>query len=76
MFIYSEKTITSEVVDGIRCDKCGKDIDMIKDDYFYGEKLWGYNSRKDDTKITFHLCEDCFDEIEDTFKYHNYIFMV
>ncbi len=47
------------------CNKCGKKIrveeGIIKEGCYHGNPLFGYFSRKDGTRHTFDICEDCYD---------------
>lgn len=49
------------------CSKCGKIIgkeeQIIKEDFLYVNKKWGYFSNKDGEVHEFCLCEKCYDEL-------------
>lgn len=47
------------------CNKCGRVIGdkNRKEEYFIGEKTWGYFSGKDGEKHRFYLCEECYDQM-------------
>ncbi|MCF2681852.1 hypothetical protein [Faecalicatena contorta] len=55
----------------IICNKCGKVIPVTEgipqEDVLTVEKRWGYHSRKDNQVDCFDLCEDCYDELVDSF---------
>jgi len=59
-------------LDKIICNKCGKEIEVIRgvaqEDYLAVEKRWGYFSNKDNQEDTFDICEDCYDELVASFK--------
>ena len=61
------KTNIQETVelDKIICNKCGKEIKVIRgvaqEDYLEVTKRWGYFSNKDMQKHTIVLCEECYD---------------
>ena len=70
------KTVQTEVIDDIICNKCGcslKEGDSFVED-FYGltnaSVSGGYFSKKldDGTTYNFSLCESCLVELFDTFK--------
>lgn len=56
----------------IICNCCGKMIheegEVVKADYLYVQKEWGYFSTKDGQKHEFYLCESCYDEITSRFR--------
>lgn len=60
-------------LDKIICNKCGKEIEVIKgvaqEDYLEVTKRWGYFSNKDNQEDAFDLCEDCYDEFVASFKF-------
>lgn len=49
------------------CNQCGKIIvnekNGRKEDFFLGEKNWGYFSGKDGERHRFYLCEKCYDQM-------------
>lgn len=51
----------------VRCNKCGRLIsvrkDMLCEDLFHAEKIWGYFSGKDGTKHSWDLCEACYETL-------------
>jgi len=67
----TEKKERNEL-DKIICNKCGKEIEVIRgvarEDFLEVKKRWGYFSNKDNREDTFDLCEDCYDELVASFK--------
>ena len=67
----TEETVVEEL-DKIICNKCGKEIKIIKgvaqEDFLTVNKRWGYFSNKDNQEDSFELCEDCYDELVASFK--------
>lgn len=59
-------------VEKIICNKCGKEIwvrgEIPQEDVLEVEKRWGYHSRKDNQVDRFDLCEDCYDELVESFQ--------
>ena len=59
-------------VEKIICNKCGKEIwvhgGIPQEDVLEVEKRWGYHSRKDNQVDRFDLCEDCYDELVESFQ--------
>lgn len=55
----------------VRCNGCGRELkaekEIIREGYFTADVRFGYFSRKDGTRHTFDLCEDCYDRWIDTF---------
>ena len=51
----------------MKCNLCGRTI-KEKEDFFKGEKEWGYFSGKDLECHEFYLCEHCYDELVKKFK--------
>ena len=49
------------------CNRCGRELRVkqgaIREGVFHGETCFGYDSRKDGTRQSFDLCEDCYDEL-------------
>lgn len=58
--------------DVIVCNKCGKRVEYIdgilKEDFCYVKKEWGYFSKKDLTVHSFNLCEECYDRLVEGFR--------
>lgn len=56
----------------IICNKCGREIPVLsgvpQEDVLEVEKRWGYHSRKDNQLDQFALCEDCYDELIESFQ--------
>ena len=59
-------------VEKIICNKCGKEIwvrgGIPQEDVLEVEKRWGDHSRKDNQVDRFDLCEDCYDELVESFQ--------
>ena len=51
------------VLSGVVCNKCGREIPLEHTDYFHAEKVWGYFSEKDGRQDSFDLCETCYDKM-------------
>lgn len=55
----------------VLCNKCGKEFKtengILHDDGLFVTKDWGYFSRKDLQIHRFHLCEDCYDKLVESF---------
>ena len=70
---YKRKRQEINELDKIICNKCGKEIEVIKgvaqEDYLEVIKRWGYFSNKDNQEDAFDLCEDCYDEFVASFKF-------
>ena len=49
------------------CNRRGRELRVkqgaIREGVFHGETCFGYDSRKDGTRQSFDLCEDCYDEL-------------
>ena len=69
---YKKDTIEVKELDKIICNKCGKEIEVIRgvaqEDFLEVNKRWGYFSNKDNQDDAFDLCEDCYDELVASFK--------
>lgn len=56
----------------IFCNKCGKELkqqeDMIREGYFSADVIFGYFSKKDGLRHRWDLCENCYDELTDSFQ--------
>lgn len=56
----------------IVCNCCGKNVEepekVLKQDFFHGEKAWGYFSEKDGEKQEFDICEECYDKWTASFQ--------
>ena len=51
----------------VKCNQCGRNVfvqkDILKEDVFHVEKVWGYFSKKDGKKHTWDLCEECYEKL-------------
>lgn len=69
---YKKDTIEVRELDKIICNKCGKEIEVIRgvaqEDFLEVNKRWGYFSNKDNQEDAFDLCEHCYDEFVASFK--------
>jgi len=52
----------------VSCNRCGNEIDTAKNDFFSGEKEWGYRSEFDGENHSFELCEYCYNKVIGKFK--------
>lgn len=56
----------------IFCNKCGKELkqqeNMIREGYFSADVIFGYFSNKDGLRHRWDLCENCYDELTDSFQ--------
>lgn len=54
------------------CNLCGKSLrvedGILKEDAFEATKEWGYFSKRDLEIHHFNLCEDCYDNLINSFK--------
>ena len=59
-------------IDVIVCNKCGKRVEYIdgilKEDFCYVKKEWGFFSKKDLKVHSFNLCEECYDQLVEGFR--------
>ena len=59
-------------IDVIVCNKCGKRVEYIdgilKEDFCYVKKEWGFFSKKDLQVHSFNLCEECYDQLVEGFR--------
>ncbi len=62
----------NHVVTKVVCNCCGKEIPLVSEgvweEYFHGEKSWGYFSKQDGQNDSFDLCQDCYQKITGSFK--------
>ncbi|MGN0332633.1 MAG: hypothetical protein ACI4D9_06375 [Lachnospiraceae bacterium] len=69
---YKETIKETKEVDKIICNRCKKVIPVIAgapaEDVLQVEKLWGYFSKKDNRRDCFDLCEECYDELTESFQ--------
>ena len=70
---YKTEKQEKKEIDKIICNKCGKEIKVIRgvaqEDFLEVNKRWGYFSNKDNQEDTFELCEECYDEFVASFKF-------
>ena len=61
-----DQTTAVEVVDDIKCNKCGSSM-LDQDESFIrgcaGDMYFGYGSKRDTENHKFHLCDQCADEL-------------
>ena len=54
------------------CNSCGKKLNsangILKEDAFEATKEWGYFSKKDMEVHSFNLCEECYEELIESFE--------
>lgn len=69
---YKTQIKETTEVEKIICNKCGKEISVYRgvpsEDVLEVEKRWGYFSGKDNRVDRFDLCEECYDELIESFK--------
>lgn len=69
---YNTELKETKEMSRIICNKCGKEIPVIggvpSEDTLEVEKRWGYFSKKDNQVDRFDLCEDCYDELVESFR--------
>ena len=69
---YNSELKETKDMSRIICNKCGKEIPVIggvpSEDTLEVEKRWGYFSKKDNQLDRFDLCEDCYDELVESFR--------
>ncbi|GFI36654.1 hypothetical protein AALA13_06200 [Lachnospiraceae bacterium 50-23] len=69
---YNTELKETKEMSRIICNKCGKEIPVIggvpSEDTLEVEKRWGYFSKKDNQLDRFDLCEDCYDELVESFR--------
>ena len=69
---YNTELKETKEMSRIICNKCGKEIPVIggvpSEDTLEVEKRWGYFSMKDNQLDRFDLCEDCYDELVESFR--------
>lgn len=58
---------TDRIMESIVCNKCGKEIKVVKgiahEGVFHSAYQWDYFSEKDGEIHSFDLCEACYNEI-------------
>ena len=62
------REIVSREVVHVFCNRCERQIDTTREDFFSGEKQWGYKSEFDGGNHTFDLCGSCYKKTISTFK--------
>ncbi len=69
---YNTELKETKEMSRIICNKCGKEIPVVggvsSEDFLEVEKRWGYFSKKDNQVDRFDLCEDCYDELVESFR--------
>lgn len=69
---YRTELEATNKIEKIICNKCGKEILVCRgvpqEDVLEVEKRWGYLSKKDNQVDRFDLCEDCYDELVESFR--------
>ena len=65
------KKYKNKEMNEILCNRCGKKIlverGIVKEGVYFAEMKWGYFSRKDGELHSFELCEECYDEMIESF---------
>ena len=68
---YRTKEIKDTKIEKIICNRCGKEIlvknGRLTEDVLQIEKRWNYPSDKDNEVHSFDLCEECYDQLIETF---------
>lgn len=68
---YKNSTKEIKEINKVICNKCGKEIRLAggvpEEDMLEVEKRWGYFSGKDNRRDRFELCEECYDELLESF---------
>lgn len=63
---YNTSLKETKEVEKIICNKCGKEIPVLKGvpqgDVLEVKKRWGFFCGKDNRVDQFDICEDCYDE--------------
>lgn len=64
--------IEENLLENVRCNKCGRDMKVengiIKEGIFSVDYNWGYFSEKDGEVHAFDLCEKCYDKLMEEFN--------
>lgn len=64
MKTFSEKTVVTEELTDVRCNRCGRAVEKdgfgYFDDYVSFQKTWGYRSPIDGETHEFDVCIDCY----------------
>jgi protein-arginine kinase activator protein McsA len=70
------REIEKEITDDIICNKCGKPIHkhifdngnhIEMDDCLSVKQAWGYFSNYDEEEHSFEMCQDCYEELKNSF---------
>lgn len=64
---YHAEMREEKVLCKVVCNGCGREIPLDTEDYFHGEKAWGYFSNQDGRQDCFDLCEDCYQKLTESF---------
>lgn len=69
---YMKNLEETKELSKIICNRCKKEILVVSgvpsEDVLQVEKTWGYFSSKDNRRDSFDLCEECYDELTDSFQ--------
>ncbi len=72
MKVFTEKADIRQELTGVRCNKCGRDLQKNEagyfEDYLQIEKTWGYHSPMDGDRHEIDLCIDCYSNWVKEFK--------
>lgn len=64
---YKDTDMQKNLPDQVWCNKCGKKLSVkdgfVREGCFHVTYSFEYFSRKDGTKHTWDLCENCYDEM-------------
>ena len=73
MRVYKEKELKETEVKRVFCNQCGKELlieeGILKEGCFSVDYAFDYFSNKDGYIYSFDLCENCFDQMINTFKH-------
>ena len=64
---YHAEMREEKVLCKVVCNGCGREIPLDTEDYFHGEKAWGYFSNQDGRQDCFDLCEECYQKLTESF---------
>ncbi|NCC15497.1 MAG: hypothetical protein EOM28_03995 [Clostridia bacterium] len=69
---FNMKAQETHTLTKVVCNCCGKEIPLVREgiweEYFHGEKSWGYLSKQDGRQDSFDLCQECYEKMLETFK--------
>lgn len=69
MIIRTTKTIETQAIKDVLCNKCGLSTDNgMNREFMDCHNNWGYGTNKDGESEEAHICEKCWDEFSSTFK--------